>query len=139
MELYGARRPGARATLPEQSNTGCISTCARRAPLSNTRGLLECACCLYLSCSALLNPAASLVRLLALSLLDTRVRSQGTAFEDRFYEMRVGCGDSYPVLPPTVRFVSRVNLGCVNQVTSANGRDTSERPSQKELCMFQAR
>jgi hypothetical protein len=43
--------------------------------------------------------------------------SQGTAYQDRFYEMRVTCGENYPVVPPTVRFVSRLNLPCVNSVS----------------------
>jgi hypothetical protein len=45
---------------------------------------------------------------------------QGTAFQDRFYEMRVTCGENYPAVPPTVRFVSRLNLPCVNSVRNQN-------------------
>jgi ubiquitin-protein ligase len=40
----------------------------------------------------------------------------GTAFEDHFYELRVFCSPDYPIEPPAVRFISRINMGCVNQV-----------------------
>jgi len=40
----------------------------------------------------------------------------GTAFEDRFYETRVTCSEHYPDVPPTMRFISRINLGCVSKV-----------------------
>ena len=40
----------------------------------------------------------------------------GTAFEDHFYTLRVTCGERYPDEPPSVRFESRINLPCVNQV-----------------------
>mmetsp|Transcript_17079 Transcript_17079/g.20107 ORF Transcript_17079/g.20107 Transcript_17079/m.20107 type:complete len:159 (-) Transcript_17079:118-594(-) len=39
----------------------------------------------------------------------------GTSFEDHFYELRVFCSPEYPVEPPSIRFITRVNMGCVNQ------------------------
>lgn len=33
------------------------------------------------------------------------------------YELRISCGPDYPARPPTVRFVSRINLASVNQQT----------------------
>jgi ubiquitin-conjugating enzyme E2 variant len=44
---------------------------------------------------------------------------QGTAFDGRFYELRITCGPDYPVQPPRVRFASRINLPHVNQSTGA--------------------
>mmetsp|Transcript_34754 Transcript_34754/g.61169 ORF Transcript_34754/g.61169 Transcript_34754/m.61169 type:complete len:136 (+) Transcript_34754:45-452(+) len=41
----------------------------------------------------------------------------GTAFEGRFYNLSITVGPRYPVEAPTVRFLSRINLGCVNQRT----------------------
>ena len=41
----------------------------------------------------------------------------GTPFEGRLYELRVTAGDDYPNRPPTVRFISRVNLTGVDQNT----------------------
>eukprot|EP01039_Chlorochromonas_danica_P005602 gene5602-6168_t len=41
----------------------------------------------------------------------------GTTFDGRLYELRVTCGPSYPVVPPKVRFVSRINLASVSQST----------------------
>lgn len=43
----------------------------------------------------------------------------GTTFEGRLFELKVECGDRYPDLPPVVRFVSRVNLPCVDPTTGA--------------------
>lgn len=40
-----------------------------------------------------------------------------TVFDNRLYELRVHCGEQYPDLPPRVRFVSRINLPCVDQHT----------------------
>merc|ERR1712123_432196 len=36
-----------------------------------------------------------------------------TAFENRMYSLRIDCGSNYPGQPPTVRFMSRINLNCV--------------------------
>mmetsp|Transcript_34854 Transcript_34854/g.78764 ORF Transcript_34854/g.78764 Transcript_34854/m.78764 type:complete len:124 (+) Transcript_34854:109-480(+) len=47
----------------------------------------------------------------------------GTAFEEHFYELRVSCGENYPNVPPSVRFVSRVNMACVNQVEKLRVKD----------------
>ncbi|KAF8454742.1 ubiquitin-conjugating enzyme/RWD-like protein [Terfezia claveryi] len=35
--------------------------------------------------------------------------------ENRIYSLKFHCGDSYPDQPPTVSFISRINLPCVNQ------------------------
>ena len=44
-------------------------------------------------------------------------------FDGRLYELRVTAGEEYPTKPPKVRFVSRVNLGCVDQRTGEVTRD----------------
>ncbi|CAD6506258.1 BgTH12-07185 [Blumeria graminis f. sp. triticale] len=38
-----------------------------------------------------------------------------SAHENRIYSLKMYCGDQYPDKPPTIQFVSRVNLPCVNQ------------------------
>jgi ubiquitin-conjugating enzyme E2 variant len=37
-----------------------------------------------------------------------------TVHENRIYSLKINCGDSYPDIPPTVHFISRVNLPFVN-------------------------
>lgn len=39
------------------------------------------------------------------------------------YELRITAGDDYPTVAPVVRFVSRINLACVNQSTGLVERD----------------
>ncbi|KAI0731056.1 UBC-like protein [Earliella scabrosa] len=39
-----------------------------------------------------------------------------TVHENRIYSLKITCGENYPDQPPTVQFVSRVNLPFVSQV-----------------------
>ena len=39
-----------------------------------------------------------------------------TVHENRIYSLKITCGTSYPDAPPTVQFISRVNLPFVNQL-----------------------
>ena len=39
-----------------------------------------------------------------------------TVHENRIYSLKITCGEHYPDQPPTVQFLSRVNLPFVNQV-----------------------
>ena len=39
--------------------------------------------------------------------------------ENRIYSLKITCGEEYPDKPPTVRFLSRVNLPFVNQTNGA--------------------
>ncbi|KAF8210765.1 ubiquitin-conjugating enzyme/RWD-like protein [Mycena galopus ATCC 62051] len=38
-----------------------------------------------------------------------------TVHENRIYSLKITCGDQYPDRPPTVQFLSRVNLPFVSQ------------------------
>mmetsp|Transcript_7177 Transcript_7177/g.10677 ORF Transcript_7177/g.10677 Transcript_7177/m.10677 type:complete len:139 (+) Transcript_7177:89-505(+) len=49
-----------------------------------------------------------------------------TPFDGQLYELRVTCGPNYPNQPPVVRFVTRINLSCVDQRT---GMVTSDLPA----------
>ncbi|BFZ13131.1 hypothetical protein BsWGS_16170 [Bradybaena similaris] len=40
-----------------------------------------------------------------------------TSFENRMYQLRVKCGEFYPHKPPDVRFITRINMTCVNKET----------------------
>lgn len=43
----------------------------------------------------------------------------GTYHDGRFYELRITCSDTYPAEPPTVKFISKVNMTCVDPKTGA--------------------
>eukprot|EP00640_Fibrocapsa_japonica_P007757 CAMPEP_0113941150 /NCGR_PEP_ID=MMETSP1339-20121228/7135_1 /TAXON_ID=94617 /ORGANISM="Fibrocapsa japonica" /LENGTH=154 /DNA_ID=CAMNT_0000945215 /DNA_START=33 /DNA_END=498 /DNA_ORIENTATION=- /assembly_acc=CAM_ASM_000762 len=43
----------------------------------------------------------------------------GTHHDNRIYELHIHCGDNYPDQVPDVRFVSKINMTCVDQ---NNGR-----------------
>ena len=41
-----------------------------------------------------------------------------TKFEDRFFSLKIVAGPNYPLQPPKINFISKINLPCVNK---ANG------------------
>ena len=53
----------------------------------------------------------------------------GTPFDGRLYELRVTAGNEYPNRPPTVRFISRINLTNVDQ---SNGEVTRDFPALQQ-------
>ena len=50
-----------------------------------------------------------------------------SAHENRIYSLNIHCGENYPDTPPTVHFVSKINLPCVDQRT---GRVQPKKPIQ---------
>lgn len=40
-----------------------------------------------------------------------------TFHDGRFYELRITCTDNYPAEPPIVRFISKINMTCVDPKT----------------------
>jgi len=42
----------------------------------------------------------------------------GTNFDGRIYTLKIVCGPDYPKKAPTVKFLTKINLGCIN---SSNG------------------
>ena len=42
-----------------------------------------------------------------------------TQHDGRFYQLHIKCPEKYPAVPPEVRFVSRINMNCVDSRTGA--------------------
>ncbi len=40
-----------------------------------------------------------------------------TLHDGRFYELKITCPDNYPATPPVVKFVSKINMTCVDAKT----------------------
>jgi len=38
-----------------------------------------------------------------------------TQHDGKFYELRIHCTDKYPAAPAEIRFISRINMNCVDQ------------------------
>jgi len=38
-----------------------------------------------------------------------------THYADRFYELRIHCTEQYPAEPPQVRFITKINMTCVDK------------------------
>ncbi|CAJ1964124.1 unnamed protein product [Cylindrotheca closterium] len=41
----------------------------------------------------------------------------GTHHDGRFYQLHVHCSEQYPAVPPQVKFVSKINMNCVDSKT----------------------
>eukprot|EP00550_Attheya_septentrionalis_P003667 CAMPEP_0198280336 /NCGR_PEP_ID=MMETSP1449-20131203/418_1 /TAXON_ID=420275 /ORGANISM="Attheya septentrionalis, Strain CCMP2084" /LENGTH=150 /DNA_ID=CAMNT_0043975655 /DNA_START=58 /DNA_END=510 /DNA_ORIENTATION=- len=41
----------------------------------------------------------------------------GGHHDGRFYELKIHCPEKYPAIPPTIQFVSKINMSCVDQKT----------------------
>ncbi|GAM24214.1 hypothetical protein SAMD00019534_073890 [Acytostelium subglobosum LB1] len=48
------------------------------------------------------------------SWICTIIGQNGTTHENRIYTVKVFCDKDYPNKPPTVKFISKINMGCVN-------------------------
>lgn len=42
-----------------------------------------------------------------------------TPYENRMYSLKIDCGQRYPDDAPNVRFLSRINMNCINSTTGA--------------------
>lgn len=47
----------------------------------------------------------------------TIIGPTGTAHEGQIYSLKITCGPKYPDEPPTIRFVSRINIDCASSST----------------------
>ncbi|KAJ2967278.1 hypothetical protein NUW58_g10493 [Xylaria curta] len=48
------------------------------------------------------------------SMYANHVICRQSVHENRIYSVKMHCGSQYPDLPPTIQFISQVNLPCVN-------------------------
>ncbi|SCU99123.1 LANO_0F00870g1_1 [Lachancea nothofagi CBS 11611] len=46
--------------------------------------------------------------------------------ENRIYSVALECGEEYPDKPPKIKFISKINLPCVNQTTGKVEEDRFE-------------
>ncbi|KAF2600758.1 hypothetical protein F2Q68_00008785 [Brassica cretica] len=44
----------------------------------------------------------------------TIIGPHSTAYEGKIFQLKLFCGKDYPQSPPTVRFLTRINMSCVN-------------------------
>eukprot|EP01120_Amphizonella_sp_Union-15-10_P000718 TRINITY_DN10748_c0_g1_i1.p1 TRINITY_DN10748_c0_g1~~TRINITY_DN10748_c0_g1_i1.p1 ORF type:complete len:141 (+),score=27.14 TRINITY_DN10748_c0_g1_i1:72-494(+) len=61
------------------------------------------------------------------SWIGTIIGPAGTKHEGRIYNLKIHCADDYPDKPPKVKFVSKINLNCIN---TSNG-DVTNLPTLK--------
>jgi ubiquitin-protein ligase len=47
----------------------------------------------------------------------SKLTPEQTVHENRIYSLSIECGEDYPDRPPTIRFISRVNVPFVNQTS----------------------
>eukprot|EP00828_Plagiopyla_frontata_P000397 TRINITY_DN0_c1604_g1_i1.p2 TRINITY_DN0_c1604_g1~~TRINITY_DN0_c1604_g1_i1.p2 ORF type:complete len:151 (-),score=38.14 TRINITY_DN0_c1604_g1_i1:62-514(-) len=45
----------------------------------------------------------------------TIIGPYNTNFDSRIYSLKISCGPDYPNQPPTVKFMTKINLGCVSK------------------------
>lgn len=48
-------------------------------------------------------------------LLPVSSQIHQTHYADRWYELRIHCPENYPAVPPQVRFITKINMGCVDK------------------------
>lgn len=48
----------------------------------------------------------------------SHVHSRQTPYENKMYSLKIECGNRYPDEPPTLKFLSKINISCIN---SQNG------------------
>eukprot|EP00357_Protocruzia_adherens_P034753 CAMPEP_0114987632 /NCGR_PEP_ID=MMETSP0216-20121206/9121_1 /TAXON_ID=223996 /ORGANISM="Protocruzia adherens, Strain Boccale" /LENGTH=139 /DNA_ID=CAMNT_0002350263 /DNA_START=36 /DNA_END=455 /DNA_ORIENTATION=+ len=46
--------------------------------------------------------------------IGTIIGPAGTTHDSRIYSLRITCGENYPEQAPHIRFLSKINLGCVS-------------------------
>lgn len=47
----------------------------------------------------------------------------GTQHDNRFYQLRIHCTKQYPSVPPTLKFLSKINMTCVDSRTGEINKD----------------
>ncbi|KAI8451147.1 ubiquitin conjugating enzyme Mms2 [Phakopsora pachyrhizi] len=47
----------------------------------------------------------------------TIIGPSNSFFENRIYDIKITCGSNYPDQAPTIFFLTKINLPCINQIT----------------------
>jgi len=47
----------------------------------------------------------------------------GTQHDGRFYQLRIHCTSDYPSVPPILKFISKINMTCVDSKTGEVNKD----------------
>ncbi|XP_041472159.1 ubiquitin-conjugating enzyme E2 variant 2-like [Lytechinus variegatus] len=46
-----------------------------------------------------------------------------TPYEGKIYSLSIHCGDKYPDQPPTIRFLTKINMSCVSSEGAVSSRN----------------
>eukprot|EP00475_Leptophrys_vorax_P041572 TRINITY_DN78352_c0_g1_i1.p2 TRINITY_DN78352_c0_g1~~TRINITY_DN78352_c0_g1_i1.p2 ORF type:complete len:146 (+),score=29.64 TRINITY_DN78352_c0_g1_i1:116-553(+) len=67
----------------------------------------------------------------------TIIGPQDTNIGDRIYTVKVHCGENYPEEPPTVRFVEKINMDCVDKRGNVTSKLDALKNWNRDMSIFE--